>query len=219
MFNSNLLKIMPRLEADGAGSGGAGAAAAGASRGDGQNNGQTPQNNNGQTYSKEDLDRISAQGESRGQAALLKSLGFEDEKSAKAFLEQARKDQESKKTDLEKAQETLKKEQSAKAELEDKVTALERNLAVIAAGVPAEKAGDIALLAASKMTDGKSFDVGLEEIKKTYPQLFESTNNDTGTGGTPPRGGTGSANGQLGKRLAERIKKSNNSKQNTYFQD
>lgn len=215
MFNFNLLKIMPRLEADGAGSGGAGAAADSASRGDGQ----TPQNNNGQTYSKEDVDRISAQGESRGQAALLKSLGFEDEKSAKAFLEQARKDQESKKTDIEKAQEKLKKEQSAKAELEDKVTALERNLAVIAAGVPAEKAGDITLLAASKMTDGKSFDDGLEEIKKTYPQLFESTNNGTGTGGTPPRGGTGSANGQLGKRLAERIKKSNNSKQNTYFQD
>lgn len=222
MFNFKLSKIMPRFEADGGGAGGTGAAAAGAPGGEGQSNDPTPQSG-GQTYSQADLDRIAGQGESRGQAALLKALGFEDEDSAKAFLKEARLMADAQKTGLEKAQEALKKEQSAKTELEGKVTALERNLAVIAAGVPAEKAGDIALLAASKMTDGKSFDDGLAEVKKIYPQLFENASQGagtgTGTGGTPPRGGTGNVKGEIGKRLAEKAKKHNNLKEDPYFKD
>lgn len=213
-------KFMPFFEADG----GAGGQSGNSGGGEGQNDDPAAQGQKSKLFTQDDLNRVAAQEKRQSQAALLKSLGFDDEKSAKSFLEQARKDQESKKTELEKAQDALGKEQAAKTELEDKVTALERSLAVISAGVPAENASDVAMLAASKMTDGKSFEDGLEEVKKAYPMLFDKQGQNgqaggTGTGGTPPRGSSRASGGELGKRIAEQRTKNNNSNQNLYFQD
>lgn len=206
-FLFNVRNLRPMMEEDGAGTGATG----GGSEGDA----------NDKTFTQEDLNRIAAQEKRQGVSSVLKALGFESEDKAKEFVEKYRQAENDKKDDLEKAQENLANANTAKAEAEAKADTLEKELKAIKAGVPSEHAGDVVLLAKAKAVDGKSFDDALEEVKKAYPSLFESTNDNVGTGGSSQshkRRNSNNSTGDRGKRLAEKRKNSSDSQnKKSYF--
>lgn len=169
-----------------------------------------PQTETQRTFTQEDLNRIAAQEKRQGMASALKALGFEDEKSAQEWIKKQREIEDSKKDEATKALEKLQLEKQAKAEAEKKADLLEKRFKVVASGAPADKADDVVLLATAKMTDGKTFEECLEDLKKTYPMFFEAGtatgSTGTGTGGTPPRSKANTGAGSIGKRLAEQRK-------------
>ena len=208
LFRKN---FMPFLEEDGKG----GAGGTGGEPGGGEPSGGAEDQNKGQkTFTQEDLNRIAAQEKRQGANSILKALGFESEEKAKEYLAAKRKEDDEKKDDLQKAKD-------AEAAAEAKAALLEKRFKVVAMGVSADKADDIVTLANSKATDGKTFDDAVEDLKKTYPELFESKQEKrggTGSGGNPPRGKNTGEDDSLGKRLAEQRKASKSqNKKNSYF--
>ena len=191
---------------------------------DGGSDGGNPAPNGGEpspkTFTQEDLNRIAAQEKRAGAAAVYRELGFEKPEDAKAAIEAWRKNEEEKKTDLEKAQTELKTAQDAKAAAERKSQNIERKFQVVKEGAPADKADDIVVLAEARMNDSKDFETALKEIKEQFPMLFdnsgESNSSGTGTKANPPRKthGNGEA-GELGKRLAGQKKAA--PAKNSYF--
>lgn len=187
--------------------------------GDGGSGGnEPPKNEPSKTFTQEDLNRIAAQEKRQGQNSILKSLGFESEEDAKTYLEAKRKEDEDKKDDLKKAQEAEQAAQAAKKAAEAQAALIEKKYKVVAMGVPADNVDDIVVLANAKVTDKKSFEDALEDIKKSYPALFTTNNpnnNGTGNSSNPPRGGK-TENESMGKRLAAK-RKSSAIKDDTYF--
>lgn len=171
------------------------------------------------TFTQEDLNRIAAQEKRQGAASILKVLGFESEEKAKEYLEAKRKEDEDKKGDLEKAKEAEALANKAKAEAEAKASLLEKKFKVIALGVSADKADDIVTLATAKAVEGKTFDDVVEDLKKTYPELFTQTEKRGGTGsnGNPPRGKNINEEDSIGKRLAEQRKTKSQTQKKGYF--
>lgn len=202
-------KFSPFMEEDG-GSGGSNAKET-----------ETNQTESDKTFSQEEVNRIAAQEKRQGIASVLKNLGFDKEDDAKAFIEKYKEAEENSKTELDKAKDSLKHETESKNAAEAKAEQLERQLKAISAGVSPAHAGDVVILAASKITDKVSFEDALEEVKKAYPSMFSSEDSgNTGTGGSKngsrkPVGGS-SGSGGMGKRLAEQRKASNAAK-NDYF--
>ena len=173
------------------------------------------------TFTQEDLNRIAAQEKRQGQNSILKALGFETEEAAKAYLDAKRKEDDDKKDDLQKAKDAEAAANTAKSAAEAKAALLEKKFKVVASGVSADKVDDIVTLANAKAVDGKSFDDAVEDLKKTYPELFsaqQEKRSGTGTGANPPRNNNSGGESSLGKRLAEQRKtgKSQNTK-NSYF--
>lgn len=175
----------------------------------------------GKVFTQAELNRIAAQEKRQGMASVLKSLGFEKEEDAKAFVEQYRKAEEEKKDELQKAQESIDAEKKAKADAERKADLLDKKFKVVSAGVSADKADDVVTLALAKVTEDKDFDTVLEELKTAYPVFFETATADkgTGSGGTPPRATNKSTTDSgIGKRLAEQRKTSSQAqKSGSYF--
>lgn len=177
-------------------------------------------NTGGKVFTQAELNRIAAQEKRQGMASVLKSLGFEKEEDAKAFVEQYRKAEEEKKDELQKAQELIEAEKRAKAEAEKRADLLDKKFKVISAGVSADKADDIVTLACAKLTDGVDFDTALEQLKTIYPVFFEAsvTSKGTGSGGTPPRAsGKSATDNGIGKRLAEQRKTTQAQNSKSYF--
>lgn len=219
MYRSLLERFLNLKMMDGEGSGGTGGT--GSDGGAGGSEGGEGEKGE-KTFTQEDLNRIAAQEKRQGAASILKALGFEKEEDAKKFVETYRKAENEKKDDLEKAKEETETEKKAKLEAEKKADMLEKKFKVVAAGVSADKADDVLILANAKAVDGKSFEDALEEVKKSYPSLFEQQSSDpnkgTGTGGNPPRSKGGSGQSTLGKRLAEqRRASSQNNTKKSYF--
>ena len=203
----NLLRFLPLLNADN-GTNGVGG------------NGGTDGGTSEKTFTQEDLNRIAAQEKRQGMSSILKALGFEKEEDAKAFVEKYREEENNKKDDLTKAKEDLTTANTAKQQAEAKVETLERKFRVVAAGVTPKSADDVVLLTSAKVTDGKTFDDALEEVKKAYPAFFGEDNNAGGTGGNMNGARRHSIEGQngIGKRLAEQRKTSSESqKKQSYF--
>lgn len=217
-------KFMPFFEEDGKG----GTGGTGGTDGANAQNQNEPQNNSNQnqneppkTFTQEELNRIAAQEKRQGVNSILKALGFESEEKAKEYLEAKRKEDDEKKDDLQKAKDAEAAANTAKAAAEAKAALLEKRFKVVALGVSADKADDIVTLATSKAIDGKTFDDAIEDLKKTYPELFEAKvekRGGTGSGGNPPRGKNTGEDDSLGKRLAEQRKASKSqNKKNSYF--
>ena len=170
------------------------------------------------TFTQEDLNRIAAQEKRQGVASTLKELGFDKLEDAKAAIEAYNQQKQANMTEIERAQQE-KAEEAKKAK---KAEFVEQKFAAVAAGCSANNAADVVMLAKSRMTDAKTFEDALEEIKEQYPQMFEKSNDSSNSGGT---GGTGNpprkpmkpgAEGSRAKRLAENRKLANSQK-SSYF--
>lgn len=172
------------------------------------------------TFTQDDINRIAAQEKRQGAASTLKELGFDKLEDAKAAIEAYNKQKQANMTEIERMQQE-KAEEAKKAKVaEEKAEFVEQKFAAVAAGCSANNAADVVMLAKSRMTDGKTFEDALEEIKEQYSQMFEKSNNSSGgTGGTgnPPRKPIKpEAEGSRAKRLAEN-RKSANSQKSSYF--
>lgn len=219
LFRKNL---MPFFEGDGkGGTGGTGGEQGGEPKDGDPKDGAGEQNKNQKTFTQEDLNRIAAQEKRQGASSILKALGFESEEKAKEYLEAKRKEDDEKKDDLQKAKDAEAAANTAKAAAEAKAALLEKRFKVVSMGVAADKADDIVTLATSKAIDGKTFEDAVEDLKKTYPELFKGKQEErkgTGSGGNPPRGKNTGDDDSIGKRLAEQRKTSKSqSKKNSYF--
>lgn len=213
---------MPFFEGDGkGGTGGTGGEQGGEPKDGDPKDGAGEQNKNQKTFTQEDLNRIAAQEKRQGASSILKALGFESEEKAKEYLEAKRKEDDEKKDDLQKAKDAEAAANTAKAAAEAKAALLEKRFKVVSMGVAADKADDIVTLATSKAIDGKTFEDAVEDLKKTYPELFKGKQEErkgTGSGGNPPRGKNTGDDDSIGKRLAEQRKTSKSqSKKNSYF--
>lgn len=177
--------------------------------------GETDPPGGNKTFTQEEVNAMMAKEKNQGKLSILKELGVDDAKSAKEALAKYKEYLDSQKTEAERLADTLKGEQEAKTAAELKAQQLERKFDAIEAGVPADKAEDIVILAAAKVTETKDFKTALEEVKTAYPQLFEASSNGTGSNAGSRKTG-GSNKGTLGSRLAENAAK-NQSKSTNYF--
>ncbi len=206
-FLFNRFNLIPMMEESGEGTSGG--------------SGSSGEGNDPKTFTQEDLNRIAAQEKRQGASSVLKNLGFEDEETAKAFIEKYRQEEDDKKDALAKAQEDLQSANTAKTQAEQKAENLERKFQAIEAGVSAKNADDVVLLATAKVVDGKTFKDALEEVKTAHPTLFETTEQNQGTGGNSSshnRRQNSQESESIGKRLAEkRNNESEAHKKKSYF--
>ena len=193
------LNLMMMSPDDGGGAGGDGGAEG--EKGGAKEGGDT-------TFTQEDLNRIGAKENAAGKSAALKALGFEDEKSAKAFLEAAKADADAKKTQSQKDQEERDLARKEAQEYKSKASLLEQRLEVIKKGANPKTVDDLVTLVRSRVNETVDFDTALEEVKKIFPTFFEKDKEDgapggTGGAGSPPRKPAGKEDGKgIGQRLA-----------------
>ncbi len=174
----------------------------------GDDGGQGNDDNPPKTFTQEELNSIIAAEKRKNSASVYKALGFDNPDDAKAFVEKYKEVEEKDKSELDKSSERVKELEKEKAAEEKRARKAEYKFKAIESGCAAKDADDIVALAMSRVSDDKTFEEALKDVKESYPSLFNSSEGGTGTGGNPPRrtGGNDSVQG-IGKRLAEQRKK------------
>lgn len=215
-----IFRIMRFYAPDGTGAGSSSETDAGAA---GNTNNQAQDANaQAQTFTQADLNRIGAQEKAAGKNSILKALGFEDEKSAKDAITKYNEWKASQQTEAEKQQEKLTAATNAQSAAEARATLAENKLEIMKAGGNASSVDDIMAMVSVRVNDKTDFKTALEDVKKSYPNFFGSSdsNSDNGTGGGLNRqnNNKGKTAEGIGARLAQnRIK--NNTVKNSYFND
>lgn len=191
----------------------------------GEANGNQGQNGNSgeKTFTQTEVNNMMTKEKNEGKRAILKSLGFKDEEEAKKSIEEYNKYLESKKTDDEKKNEALKTAKSEKDEAIKRASLAESKLACYNAGVSKDYIDDVMLIASSKVTEEKTLDKVLEEMKKDkkYESFFgeNSSSNSGGTGSNAGHSSQGNnSNDDFGKRLAEKAN-ANQKTKSSFFND
>lgn len=177
-------------------------------------NQQNSQNNDQQqsqpkTFTQEDLNAVASREKKQGRAAVLRELGINpDDKGAiahyKALIEQSQSNEERLNTQLQ-TEQTEKADALARAEI------AELKLAAIQAGANPQFVDDLVMLAKSRVTETKTVQKVLEEMKTTHPMFYAEVQAQ-GTGGihTPPRGRGGQTQ-SIAERLTQNKQKQSKS--------
>lgn len=157
------------------------------------------------TFTQEEVTRMMTAEKEQGRRSVLKEFGIEDIASAKESLQKYQEFLNSQKTQLEQAQAEQAKLQSDYADAMAKATHAENCMAAMKQGANAEFIDDLVVLARSRVTEGKSFEDVLTEMKgnPAYSGFFKAA---AGTGqgsmqGKPIGQGEGES---LAKSLAEK---------------
>lgn len=191
--------------------------------GNGENENQSSNNSGEKTFTQSQVNDMMAKEKNEGRRAMLKSLGFKNEEDAKkaiegfnAFMKLQKSEQEINKDDVEKAKSDV-------AESELRAQNAENKLSCYEAGVNKDCIDDVLAIARTKVTENKSLDDVLKEMKKDnkYSTFFSSSNqgNKGGTGSQPGHsGGSGDSKpGSYGKSLAERASGSSKTETKSNF--
>lgn len=125
-----------------------------------QNNSTGTQQNNTQQQTQVDIEKT----KSDAVAEYLKGLGVDDD-SLKAIVEEHNKNEESKKTDIEKLQDVVTKTTKALSEEKELRLIAEAKLAAIKLGAKPELVDDLVAVAKSRVTKDKDIDAIVAEIK------------------------------------------------------
>lgn len=189
-----------------------------------ENNGNQNQDKSGEkTFTQSEVNAMMAKEKNEGKRAILKSLGFKDEEGAKKSIEEYNKYLESKKTDDEKKTEALKTAKSEKDEALKRAIEAESKLACYNAGVSKDYIDDVMLIASSKVTEEKTLDAVLEEMKKDKKyESFFSENSSSNSGGTGSNAGHSSQGGSSKDNYGERLAKqtiANQKVKSSFFND
>lgn len=171
------------------------------------------------TFTQEQVNSMIANEKRNFKSSAYKSLGFDTEEDAKAFIDKYREQEDNNKTELEKAQARAATLEAEKKEEQLKAQNLQHRFTAMQEGCPAESADDVVVLAKAKMSDDKDFETALKEVKEQYPAMFgKIENSGTGGGSTAPRKPLKTDNvAGMGKRLAEAKKKQQSVAENEYF--
>ena len=177
----------------------------------GQQNTQGNQQQEGKSYTQEQLNAMMANEKRTARQAILKELGLEykDDKDFKTQMATIKKTLDAGKTQQQLDAEAKKAAEAARDEANAKATQLEMKVAALSAGVNPDCVDDIITLAAPKVTEEKPITKVLEELKTKYPAMFGETQKNTGTGGST-RGSSRKSTDEegLGARLAKAHKTS-----------
>lgn len=172
------------------------------------------------TFTQSEVSAMMAREKKQGKNSVLKSLGFTSEKEAKDAFNLLKALTDSQKSAEEKAKEIEGKATKEKEEAETRAMMAEAKLSCIINGVDKDAVDDVLVIAMAKVTDDKSIDDVLTEMKKEkrYASFFNGGTSEDGTGNPPGHSTQGgkSKNWDYGKSLAE-ANKSTNKKKKSYF--
>ena len=178
-----------------------------------ENQNQDPNNQNkgnsssDKHYSQQELNNLLANEKRTARNALLKELGFDikDDKSYKDTVSNIKKTLDAGKTQQQLDKEAKEAAEAARGEAEGKVADLELQVAALKLGVNPEYLDDIIALARPKIDESHPLDKVMEELKKRYPDSFETGSSDKGTGNpaNPKRPNSKDKPGSYGQGLAK----------------
>lgn len=168
-----------------------------------QNNGGFSQDNNGKTYSEDELRALLDAGKVSAKSDLLSSLGFSDENELKDLITKVNEENEKGKSDLEKAVaevDKIKKQLFAEQELRKLA---ETKLLSLKLGAKPDTVDDLVVLAKSKLGDVefKEENLGkvLGELKEVYPFYFVDGESSGSAQDMSGKGTSGNIRGVMGK--------------------
>lgn len=170
---------------------------------------------NQKTFTQDEVTQMMAKEKRQGRAQILKELGFENSEDAKKAITNYNEYLKTQKSDTELMQEQLENEKKARSEAESKFLTVQNKMTALNQGVKTEYVEDILQLASSKVTQEKSFDDVITEMKADtkYSSFFKVENQ--GTGNNPGnKSKVVNAEG-LGARLA--ASRSNKNTKSSYF--
>lgn len=136
----------------------------------------------GKTFTQEDVNGIVSKESKAAVEKLLKEAGIASEGDYKAKLKAFKDYQDSQKSALELKDGEVKTLQADKELAEAKASNLERQLAAVSNGIPAEKAAKYIKLAEAYVDDKTDFKAALVLALKDFPLAQEVP----GAGGNPP---------------------------------
>lgn len=158
-------------------------------------------------FTQADMTATATREKKQGRKAAIKELGFKSEKEAKEEMAEYRKWKESQLTPEQKQQKQLEDKEAEKSEAEKRAQAAEEKLAVVVAGVRKDSIDDVLAIARVKVTEEKTLDDVLEEMKKEdrYKSFFDGGEEDPidGTGGSMKHKKNKSGTENIGARLAK----------------
>ena len=161
-------------------------------------------------FTQADLTATATKEKKQGRAAAFREMGFKSEKEAKAQLEAFRKYQESQLTPEQKTAAQIEQANNDKSDAEKRAEAAENKLAAIQAGVKKDAVDDAVAIAMMKVSDDKSLDDVLAEMKtqSRYKGFFDGSDDDDDKGdkggtGTSVRHKTSKKEEGIGKRLGQ----------------
>lgn len=130
------------------------------------------------TFTQEEVTRMMAREKKQGRAALLKELGYKDEKQAKAASSSYNAWLESQKSDEQKSAEKDSENEKAILEAQAKADAAEAKVEALMLGCKPGNVDDVIALAMAKKTDDGDFKTIVGELKKKYPDMFSKSSDD-----------------------------------------
>lgn len=178
---------------------------------------QNDSGNGKKTFTQEDVSAMMAKEKNEGRRSQLKSLGFASEQEAKDALKELEEFRRSKKSKEENLEGDVKTLSSDRDKANARALAAEQKLSCFTAGVDKDCIDDVLAIAKTKVSDDKTLDDVLNEMKKDnkYSSFFTSSSN-SGTGSNPGHSNRqGSGDGNYGKQLAE--KSSGKKSDKSYF--
>lgn len=188
------------------------------------NEDQNSNDNSGEkTFTQTEVNNMMAKEKNEGKRSILKSLGFKNEDEAKEAITKYNEIIESKKTDEDKAKETMKKIKDDASEALNRALIAESKLACFALGINKDYIDDVLAIASNKVTEDKDLETVLKEMKddEKYKSFFvsENQNNSSGTGSNA--GHSNNVGDKFKQGYGERLAKNNKSKQtkSSYFND
>lgn len=217
-IHGEMLPMRLQFFAEGTGDEGDSSAAGTGNEGS-EGTGDQNQNKDGEpkTYTQEELTAIATKEKREGKSSVLKSLGFKDEKTAKAEMEAYTKWKAEHQSAEEKAAEELRITKENELEAKREAALVKEELAALKSGISADSIEDALAIARVKVTEEKNLDAVLTEMKAQakYAGFFGSTAG-SGTGSDVGHSNSSHTGANLGKALAEK-NVSNVTKKSTYF--
>ena len=162
------------------------------------------------TFTQKQVSEMMAKEKKQGKQSILNALGYKTEQEAKDALSLLKALQESQKSEEQKQEEAKKAALDEKEKAEQRAMVAEAKLSCIENGVNKDSVDDVLTIAMSKVTDDKSLDDVIADMKKEkrYASFFVEANggSSNGTGSTPSHSSSqNKGESNYGKQLAERF--------------
>lgn len=174
-----------------------------------------PETKTEKTLTQSEVNKLMTAEREKGKRQILKELGITDVASAKEGLSKYQEYLNSQKTDLQKAQDMAAEAVAKQEQAEARAQRAEACVIALSAGANKDSLDDLVLIASSKVTDNKSLDKVIEEMKDNaaYAGFFSAPNpGSIGTGAgfkakTPtPNNNKFSFGAELAKKTANPLK-------------
>lgn len=184
-----------------------------------QNGNDNNNDKSSKTFTQDEVNRMMTREKQQGKQSVLNSLGFKTEDEAKSAFNLLKALTDSQKSAEQKAEENKNTAIQEKASAEKRAELAEAKLSCVMNGVNTEAVDDVLAIALGKVTDGKTLDDVIGEMKKEarYGSFFTTSNNNGSsgnTGRTPQNNNNGDNNNAVdyGKQLAAKYGNSSEKK-------